>query len=494
MKEFLKASKKIGLDQALIQRAGGNSSIKVGRKMLVKASGFLMKDMKKGIGYVDLDYKKIKDYIFSLPKNFKVTLKDENNFSAFLGNASIEAGMHTILSKYVFHTHSVYANVFNCMKNGEQKLREIFGKKNILWIPYKNPGLALAHAIAQLAKKGSLPKIIFLQNHGLITHDDNLESAVELTHFVTRKIDLPLFSIENKIYKIIDHLFPDSIIFSKVLEINSASCYILKLIKKLGEKPNFISTKDIQFIQNMDKEKYRMKVNKFKNIKGILFDLDDTIYSVGPCIKTADRGVIDFLSKKLSKSEKVVSKAFYAARDQVRASLLGGGSMRSRLLYLQKCIEILLGRSDCELSLEAEDYFWKKYFLEMKVNLGVKAFFRAAKKFDFKIAVVTNFIASIQMKKIIKLDLAKDIDFLVTSEEAGSEKPNPIMFNLALEKLRLKPEQVVMVGDSYEMDILGARKLGIEGIYFLNGINKPIFDKKMITVKNFPELQKIICL
>ena len=268
MTEFLKSSREIGLQPALVQGAGGNSSMKIGNKMFVKASGFLMRDMKKGYGYIEVDYKKIRDYIFNLPEDFKTTIQDENKFSAILGKASIEAGMHAILGKYVFHTHNVYANVFNCMKGGEEKLREIFEKSVsqwILWIPYKNPGLALAHAIAQETKKNKLPKIIFLQNHGLITHSENLKEAVTLTNLVTKKINLSPFALENKINKITNYLFPDSIVFPKNPEINSAAKYILDSIKQLGSKPNFISKKDIQFIKSIDKEKYRIKMLKNAN-------------------------------------------------------------------------------------------------------------------------------------------------------------------------------------------------------------------------------------
>ncbi len=49
---------------------------------------------------------------------------------------------------------------------------------------------------------------------------------------------------------------------------------------------------------------------------------------------------------------------------------------------------------------------------------------------------------------------------------AGVKKPNPIIFNLALNKAGAKPERSLMIGDSLEADILGAKSLGFHTIHF----------------------------
>ena len=65
-------------------------------------------------------------------------------------------------------------------------------------------------------------------------------------------------------------------------------------------------------------------------------------------------------------------------------------------------------------------------------------------------------------KKILKLDLEEYIDFLVTSEEVGHEKPNKKIFEKALKKINLQNDQVVMIGDSMAKDIEGAKSLKID--------------------------------
>lgn len=52
-------------------------------------------------------------------------------------------------------------------------------------------------------------------------------------------------------------------------------------------------------------------------------------------------------------------------------------------------------------------------------------------------------------------------DGVVTAAEAGDPKPEPAIFRLALERARAFPSDAIMVGDSYERDVLGAREAGI---------------------------------
>ena len=59
-----------------------------------------------------------------------------------------------------------------------------------------------------------------------------------------------------------------------------------------------------------------------------------------------------------------------------------------------------------------------------------------------------------------------DVDCMVTSEEAGVEKPAPGIFNLCLEKLRLPAGEVCFVGDNLERDVKGAMAAGMQAVWF----------------------------
>ena len=57
------------------------------------------------------------------------------------------------------------------------------------------------------------------------------------------------------------------------------------------------------------------------------------------------------------------------------------------------------------------------------------------------------------------------IDTVPTSEEAGTEKPDPAIFRRAMEKSSLSPERCVHVGDVPELDVAGARSAGITPVW-----------------------------
>jgi len=62
------------------------------------------------------------------------------------------------------------------------------------------------------------------------------------------------------------------------------------------------------------------------------------------------------------------------------------------------------------------------------------------------------------------LGLEGHLDFIVTSEEAGAEKPHPPIFRAALQRAQVEPSQAVHVGDQYESDVLGAQGVGIRAV------------------------------
>lgn len=57
-------------------------------------------------------------------------------------------------------------------------------------------------------------------------------------------------------------------------------------------------------------------------------------------------------------------------------------------------------------------------------------------------------------------------DLLVDSEEVGASKPDPAIFEAALEELDMEPSELVHIGDYYSVDVEGARRAGVEGVLY----------------------------
>jgi HAD superfamily hydrolase (TIGR01549 family) len=199
------------------------------------------------------------------------------------------------------------------------------------------------------------------------------------------------------------------------------------------------------------------------NLKGILLDLDDTLYAYKPCHQAGYEACKALANKKYTVSNLDFDSAWKLGRDKVHYDLHGQGACHSRLLYAQKTSENLFGKSNPVFALEMEATYWSVFLETMAFKPGVEDFLKEAKAKGIKMCIVTDLTAQIQMQKWVKLDLGRYIDFLVSSEEAGIEKPGNYMFELALEKLGAKVEECIMIGDSEEKDIKGAEAMGIKG-------------------------------
>ena len=307
-------SHEIGNHLDYVQGGGGNISVKISEDLMaIKASGFELKNLTENYGFAFVNHKKIakkiNDKINFSEENSQhlsehnsqensqkindvisteIALKNEQEFSLIIKESSqaippfqalrpsMETGFHSIIQdQFVIHSHSVYVLILCCSKQGQKILKEIFPQS--IWINYCNPGLELTRKISKTLAKEKSP-IIFLQNHGLIISANQDNEALELHQRVNDEIikylNLAKFDPQN--IAIIDRnfikknvIFPDQIVFglsaefceSKIAnDIFMAYSYILKNIENKGLEANFISQENINFIANMENEKYRMEV------------------------------------------------------------------------------------------------------------------------------------------------------------------------------------------------------------------------------------------
>jgi len=85
---------------------------------------------------------------------------------------------------------------------------------------------------------------------------------------------------------------------------------------------------------------------------------------------------------------------------------------------------------------------------------------------EYQLHIITNGFHSVQHNKLIQSGLYRYFKSVTTSEEVGAKKPNPLIFKAALAKAKAKPEESLMIGDTFEADILGAESMGINTLFF----------------------------
>jgi len=93
-------------------------------------------------------------------------------------------------------------------------------------------------------------------------------------------------------------------------------------------------------------------------------------------------------------------------------------------------------------------------------------------KKKYKLHIITNGFEQVQHFKITNSGLASYFEHTFTAEKIGYKKPHPKIFQQALQKAQVTPENALMIGDSLEADISGALHLGMQAIHF-NSHNEP---------------------
>lgn len=200
------------------------------------------------------------------------------------------------------------------------------------------------------------------------------------------------------------------------------------------------------------------------DVEAVLIDIDNTLYRYERCHAhaidlTANHAVQngDWKSREMESFK--VEYAKY--RKIVTERLAPQGACRSRLLAFLEMFEDHEVPGSHSKSLFYERLYWESFLEKMRPAPSAARFLQDAKRHGIPCVIVSDMETSWQIRKLETLNLLDYIDALVTSEEAGTEKPGRAIFELALRKAKTTPEKAIMVGDSYEKDIQGAHSAGI---------------------------------
>jgi putative hydrolase of the HAD superfamily len=113
----------------------------------------------------------------------------------------------------------------------------------------------------------------------------------------------------------------------------------------------------------------------------------------------------------------------------------------------------------------------------------------------YQLHLITNGFEKVQHSKLKYSGLDVFFKVVVTSEGSNSLKPKKEIFDFAFQKAAARPEESIMIGDTIDVDILGAVNAGIDQVH-VNHLTKepvPVMDKKLptYTVYSLKELEGI---
>jgi len=218
-------------------------------------------------------------------------------------------------------------------------------------------------------------------------------------------------------------------------------------------------------------------------IRAVIFDLDNTLYDYDKCDTYATERLMQFSTDSFTITREDFFTDYARAKELVKERLGSVGASHNRMLYMQRFLE-LLGQRPAVHAVELYDVYWDSFLGIMEPYPYVEPLFQRLSAAGIRIALLTDLTAHIQHRKLLRLGIAGYIDAMVTSEEAGTEKPDSGGFRFLMEKLGLAPQELLMVGDSYDRDIRGAEAAGIKGICYSETVGETIVEQCMEIIKN----------
>lgn len=205
-------------------------------------------------------------------------------------------------------------------------------------------------------------------------------------------------------------------------------------------------------------------------LKLIIFDLDNTLYDYDYYNVIAEQELYRALDEDFGIQMKEAESLLYSSKKIVKAQLGNVAACHNRLLYMQ----ILCEQLKVKPALYAEkldNIYWDSFLGAARLYDYAFPVLEYVRGKGLKIGLLTDLTAHIQYRKLSVLGIGEYFDYIVTSEEAGEEKPSEKMFELILRKSGVKPEEALMIGDSLVKDIEGAENYGIEAIHVTKDID-----------------------
>ena len=137
---------------------------------------------------------------------------------------------------------------------------------------------------------------------------------------------------------------------------------------------------------------------------------------------------------------------------------------------------------------------WRPYVQDARARMGAKNLLNYLKSKGYKLGIVANIWSGGMNPALEKLGLDRFLDTMIASVDVGYQKPEPEIFQLALERLELGAQETIMVGDNPSSDIQGAHNLGICTVRLMRGPNRtePDVVEADFKIRNLQTLTNIV--
>jgi putative hydrolase of the HAD superfamily len=211
----------------------------------------------------------------------------------------------------------------------------------------------------------------------------------------------------------------------------------------------------------------RLPENIGKKYKVLFFDLDRTLWDYRSNSEQTLKDLVNKYTPELIEKFDEFLATFYDVNENLWLEYRDGRLSKEKL-STQRFID-----SFKRLGVNAETFageFSIDYIKESpnKTKLFPKTIetLEYLKKAGYRMFLLTNGFVEVQKVKIRDSKLEPFFEKMITSEEAGYQKPHKKIFEFALKIVKAKKCDCLMIGDDLESDIVGAKNFGIDTVFF----------------------------
>ena len=232
--------------------------------------------------------------------------------------------------------------------------------------------------------------------------------------------------------------------------------------------------------------------------KAILLDFDDTLYDThGNAQIALEIMYNEFALDKHFPSFEDFSIPYWNTNVELWALYAQGEITRDYLILERFRRPLTLGKGldvTTELCLSIGERFLDCCTEQTGVIDGAYHLLDYLKGKGYPLYMASNGFTEVQSRKLARVGMTDYFDGIILSEAVGANKPSPLFFEYALKQTGLEAKDVIMIGDNYNTDIIGAMLSGIDQIYF-NPEGKPLQTSDSIpthTVAALKEIENIL--
>jgi putative hydrolase of the HAD superfamily len=192
-------------------------------------------------------------------------------------------------------------------------------------------------------------------------------------------------------------------------------------------------------------------------IKGVIFDLDNTLLDFMRMKRSAVEAAVDAMIDSGLKVPKAVmiERIFKAYDDE---------GIEDQQIF-NKVLQAEYGQVDYRILAAGILGYRKAKEGNFRLYPHARITLTALVKMGLRLGIVSDAPRLSVWLRLVGLGLDTYFDCVVTFDDTGHKKPSPAPFQLALKTLNLQPGETFMIGDWAERDVVGAKTLGMKTVF-----------------------------